>query len=177
MKIFRNAILIFSFLLLSGGGLNYANYCVAPLEFKVTRLTEQRMIELVADLHISRLYEDAEFLASNSISPRVTLPACFSTMKNLKLVRYSSVDEFLAANPDCCHIGEIGEEEIPRRRIDRLLGRHAGFVAGRYLVTYANESGETCSYVQPIWTAVSNCGDAFWGGVLWDNRIIKRETK
>ncbi len=174
MKNFRNAILFLSFLLFSGGGLNYANYCVEPLRFKITRLTEQRMIELVAERHISRSYHDAEFLASNSISPRVTLPACFSTMKDLQLVRYASVDEFLAANPDCCHIGDIGEEQIPRRRIDRLLGRNAGFVTGRYLVTYANEAGETCSYVQPIWTAVSNCGDGIWSGIMWGDRIMRR---
>jgi hypothetical protein len=82
--------------------------------------------------------------------------------ENNKYIRYNSFEEFIAENPDCCHVNPGGPyEPSPTPLLSRILfGYDSGdVVVINFKVRYLDEKGNRGSEEVQFENQVSNCGD------------------
>jgi hypothetical protein len=79
-------------------------------------------------------------------------------------IPYTSQNEFMALNPDCCAV-ETSTPNVRKIRImDRVSGRIAAYVRVRYRVRYVDESGTAREQIVEPYYAITTCGHP-WSGI------------
>lgn len=139
------ALVILAFVIVLGAlaSLNYSGYCVRDARF----LTQAELVDAgVRDYFAS--YPPPVY--SNFV--RVTAP-----------IPYSSVEDFVSRNPNCCELNPTGRQGETPGLFSRILGRFAGYVRIDYML---EEATNNVPHTNLVRVAVSNCGRV-WNGISW----------
>lgn len=80
-----------------------------------------------------------------------------------KVVKYESVDDFLAKNKNCCAVSDVGRKGYEASLEYRLIGSLSDFVRVTYDVKYEDSDGDVVVYKEEVFVAISNCGRP-WSG-------------
>ena len=123
--------------------LNYSGLCLLEGRF----LTEQELIDIGARDYLQRY-----------------LPLNYAQWEPAdRPMAFSSIEDFMLKNPDCCSVTPTGRDDGEPSLFDRLVGRFAGFAKIEYKLEEALP-GKPEKRV--VWVAVTNCGKP-WNGVYW----------
>jgi hypothetical protein len=123
--------------------LNLSGFCLSQGRF----LTEREIIEIGASDYLRRY-----------------LPLNYEKFEPTdRPVAFTSIDDFMSKNPDCCSVTPTGRDDGEPPLFHRLSGRFAGFARIEYKLDEA-VPGEPERRV--VWVAVTNCGLP-WNGIYW----------
>jgi hypothetical protein len=124
-------------------GLNYSGFCFEKMRY----LSKEEKIRAVFKMQNNRSSSLLRFV--DNANPK-------------EYIRYNSFEEFIAENPDCCHVNPGGPyEPSPTPFLSRILfGYDSGdVVVINFKVRYIGETGNRGSEEVQFENQVSNCGD------------------
>jgi len=79
-------------------------------------------------------------------------------------IAYSSFEDFLRQNPNCCYITDTGFENSQIDFISRAFGSGSEFVNVNYKVKYFDLNGALVAKNNEVYVAITNCGRP-WSGI------------
>ncbi len=122
-------------------GLNYSGFCFAEMRY----LSKEEKIRAVFNYQNNR----TDLLAFVISKP-----------PNYQYIRYKNFEEFLAENPDCCHVNPGGPYGVPPSFfLDRIFGFDSGdVVVIDFKVRYLDEKGNQGSEKVQFENFLTNCG-------------------
>lgn len=122
--------------------LNYVGYCVPEGRF----LSKQELV----DIGLRDYFPSYPPLNYTGFQAQVKQP-----------IVYSSLDDFVARNPDCCSLTSTARKGMTPTLFHRLLGHFASFVKIEYKL---EEGMPGAPDKNVVWIAVTNCGFP-WNGI------------
>ena len=120
---------------------NYYGYCLAEGKF----LSNEEKIDAAINYINSR--DRVPIISGNEI-------------QYLVQIRYSSVSDFKAKNPDCCQVGMSGfySETWPPTFKERVEGRYGDRVKVKFQLNYIDKNGVSSSKPEEWDYVIENCG-------------------
>ena len=123
--------------------LSYSGFCLPEGRF----LTDQEIVDIGA----------------RSYFQRYPPPNYGTFVKVVRPIAYTSFEDFMSRNPDCCSVTQTGRDGGESSLFHRLMGRFAGFVRIEYKLENDVPGAPDKNLV---WVAVTNCGIP-WNGIYW----------
>jgi hypothetical protein len=123
-------------------GLNYSGFCLSESRY----LTERELIEIGAR-------DEFRFYPPHSYAGFVA--------EVKRPIAYSSFEDFISRNPNCCSLTRTGRKESAPTLAHRILGHFATFVRIEYRV---EENAPDVPETTVSYVAITNCGIP-WNGI------------
>jgi hypothetical protein len=128
-------------------GLNYSGFCFEKMRY----LSKEEKIRAVFKMQNNR---------SDLLTFVLPLETNYKYNENNKYIRYNSFEEFLAENPDCCHVNPGGPYGVPPSSFwDRIFGYDSGdVIVIDFKVRYLDEKGNRGFEEVQFENFLTNCG-------------------
>jgi hypothetical protein len=134
---------------------NYLGYCAGTGRV----LTDSEKLNIVVTLIATR---DPGLVPIRSSSPKGEIVMGYKRPK--QFLPYTSAQEFLQKNPDCCSVVSSTPDGATVSLWDRLTGRISAYVHARYRVPYLTDDGKVEEASFDEYHAITNCGHV-WSGI------------
>ena len=144
LKFLKTHCILTAFLLCVGlpASMNYSGFCFAEGRY----LSDEERIRLYLELSMRNTYRYQER----------------GSIKDYEYIKYSSVDEFLEKNPDCCGVNiKKGYDLAPPRFLDRITGFNSGKIISIEFPAYKlSNNGKKKLVKDEFYHYQMNCGKA-----------------
>ena len=136
-------VLIISVALFLCGALISSGFCMKKMRY----LSSEERIRLAFDS------------INSATELRVKIPG--KGFEDRQFIGYSSFDEYLKKNPDCCAVNPPGGSDLPPPSVfASMFGYHSGkYVRISYKIRYLDDNGNKLSRVIQIDQPQRNCGE------------------